>query len=182
MPAPCLSRRLKYSSSVRQSTVRLNRRLKSSCSFRIRSLTGAMDSPSPVISVVTPIMTLLIARGSISTYCSDCPSMSMKPGATICPRASISRLACAPLRFPIRAMRSSLMAMSALKTGLPVPSITRPLRMIRSYAAGAASFTLGATAKGRTMAPKHNAATSNLIDWTSAEYRKSAALIIIANH
>ncbi len=48
-----------------------------------------MEPPSPVTSVVTPCMTLLIARGSMRTFCSDCPSMSMKPGATTSPRASI---------------------------------------------------------------------------------------------
>jgi hypothetical protein len=58
-----------------------------------RSLIGAMEPPSPVTSVVTPIITLLIARGSMRTFCSDCPSMSMKPGATTSPRASIVRFA-----------------------------------------------------------------------------------------
>jgi hypothetical protein len=41
---------------------------------------GTIDSPSPVISLVTPIITLLIARGSrsINRDVSDCASISMK--------------------------------------------------------------------------------------------------------
>ena len=76
-------------------------------------LIGAIDSPSPVISVVTPIMTLLIARGSISRYVSDWPSMSMKPGATTRPCASIGRVAVACESLPILTMRSPLIARSA---------------------------------------------------------------------
>ncbi len=45
-------------------------------------MSGAIDEPSPVISVVIPCVILLAARGSTSTLNSDWPSMSMKPGAT----------------------------------------------------------------------------------------------------
>src|ERR1700677_3420199 len=54
-----------------------------------------MELPSPVISVVIPCESLLNERLSISKDISDCPSMSINPGETICPVASITFLACA---------------------------------------------------------------------------------------
>ncbi len=71
----------------------------------MRSLTGAIDEPSPVTSVVTPCMILLAARLSTSTLNSDWPSMSMKPGETTRLVASIRVRAVAFGRWPIAAMR-----------------------------------------------------------------------------
>src|SRR2546430_3378341 len=53
------------------------------------SFCGAIDPPSPVISVVIPWESLLSERLSRSRETSDWPSMSMKPGATMRPLASI---------------------------------------------------------------------------------------------
>ena len=53
----------------------------------------------------------------------------MNPGLTYMPVASISRLAVAFGIRPMRTIRSPLMAMSARNQSLPVPSITRPLRI-----------------------------------------------------
>src|SRR5438552_14776407 len=47
------------------------------------SFCGAIDPPSPVISVVIPWESLLSERLSRSRETSDWPSMSMKPGATM---------------------------------------------------------------------------------------------------
>jgi hypothetical protein len=76
-------------------------------------LSGAIEPPSPVISVVTPCVILLAARGSTRTLNSDCPSMSMKPGATTRFDASIVVVALRPSSSPIAEMRSPLMPMSA---------------------------------------------------------------------
>ena len=48
----------------------------------VRSFCGAIDPPSPVISVVMPCESLLSERLSIKSEVSDCPSMSINPGAT----------------------------------------------------------------------------------------------------
>src|SRR6266545_4335860 len=61
----------------------------------IFSSIGAIDSPSPVTSVVMPWVILDAARPSTRTLYSDCPSRSMNPGATTRPDASIVRLAAA---------------------------------------------------------------------------------------
>lgn len=63
---------------------------------------------------------------------SDCPSISMKPGATTIPCASIVRLAEALDRNPIAAMRPSRIATSPEYQGEPAPSTMRPLRIMRS--------------------------------------------------
>ena len=65
--------------------------------------------PSPVISVVTPCMIFDAARPSTRTLNSDCPSMSMKPGATTRPVASTVWRAGRPARSPMAAMRSPAM-------------------------------------------------------------------------
>src|SRR5271167_1660980 len=96
-----------------------------------------MEPPSPVISDVMPWESLLRERLSRRRADSDWPSMSMKPGETIWPLASISRLAVALLRLPIAAMRSPWMATWAAYQGLPVPSMMWPLRMMMSYVPGA---------------------------------------------
>ncbi len=92
----------------------------------MRAFTGAMDLPSPVISVVTPCVIFDAARPSTSTKSSDWPSMSMKPGATTRPVTSTRVGAVARLRSPMAAMRSPEMARSARTHGAPVPSTRRP--------------------------------------------------------
>ena len=58
------------------------------------SFTGANVSPSPRIIVVTPCVTMLTTRLSPVSSCTyDCAWMSMTPGATTSPRASIRRFA-----------------------------------------------------------------------------------------
>ena len=59
---------------------------------------------------------------------SDWPSMSMKPGATISPFASMVVRAVASGNRPIATMRPSRMATSPWYHGEPVPSMMRPLR------------------------------------------------------
>src|SRR5215470_1721114 len=58
--------------------------------------------------------------------------MSMKPGATTSPRASIVRVAVACASLPIFTMRSPLIAMSAAYAGRPEPSTTLPPLIKRS--------------------------------------------------
>ena len=58
--------------------------------------------------------------------------MSMKPGATICPEASISRCASRSSQSPTAVMRPLLIATSARRAGVPFPSITCPPRINRS--------------------------------------------------
>src|SRR6202521_4958027 len=74
----------------------------------MRWLTGAIELPSPVISVVIPWVILLAARLSTRTLYSDCPSMSMKPGVITSREASMRRRAravpsCPPTARPRRA-------------------------------------------------------------------------------
>src|SRR5262245_10480888 len=54
--------------------------------------------------------------------------MSMKPGATISPAASMTRAASAPGRSPTSRIRSPSTATSARRAGAPVPSTTVPPR------------------------------------------------------
>ena len=61
----------------------------------MRAFCGAIELPSPVISVVMPCVILLAARLSTSRLYSDCPIMSMKPGATTRRLASMRRRAVA---------------------------------------------------------------------------------------
>jgi hypothetical protein len=93
---------------------------------------GAMDSPSPVISVVIPWKILEGTRGSTSIVSSDCPSMSMNPGATTSPPASITVPAVAFARSPMAAMCPSRTPTSPRYHGEPVPSMMRAFLMIRS--------------------------------------------------
>src|ERR1035441_688985 len=97
-----------------------------------KRILGAIEAPSPVISVVIPCDSLLNARLSISSAISDCPSISTKPGQTTRPEASITRLALAPWNLPIPAIRSPWMAKSPETHGFPAPSIILPFLMITS--------------------------------------------------
>ena len=61
--------------------------------------------------------------------------MSMKPGATTRPRASMNFAEGAPASSPrgaMRAIRSPRMATSPQNQGLPLPSTMRPLAITRS--------------------------------------------------
>ena len=86
----------------------------------------------PTTSVVTPWRTLLSASGFRGRVKSEWVWMSMKPGATICPEASISRCASRPSQSPTAVMRPFFMATSARRAGVPFPSITCPPRINRS--------------------------------------------------
>ena len=66
---------------------------------------------------------------------SDWPSMSMKPGATTLPAASMVRLRGAAERLPMAAILPSRMPRSPEYQGEPVPSMMWPLVMTRSKAA-----------------------------------------------
>src|ERR1035441_5977857 len=70
---------------------------------------------------------------------SDCPSMSMNPGATTMPRASMLRRAGWPSRCPTAAILPARMPMSPAYHGEPVPSMMRPLRITMSYGLAAAA-------------------------------------------
>ena len=94
---------------------------------------GTGVPPSPPIPVVTPISSLLSARGFVCKTSPDASSISIQPGETYLPVASISRLPL-PSILPILTKRPSLIATSARIHGFPAPSSTRPFRMTTSYA------------------------------------------------
>jgi hypothetical protein len=94
-----------------------------------------------VISEVMPCRIFDSARLSASRFISDCPSMSMNPGATMWSRASMRRTAAAFERSPTATMRSPLIPMSARNQGAPVPSTMRPPAMTRSNPDGVSDRT-----------------------------------------
>ena len=98
----------------------------------MRALRGAIELPSPVTSVVMPWVILLAARLSTRTLYSDCPIMSMKPGATTS-RSHRPGGGAAPSvadrRDPV-----AHDADVARYHGAPVPSTTRPPAKSRSQA------------------------------------------------
>src|SRR4051812_39876435 len=75
--------------------------------------------------------------------------MSMNPGATTLPATSIRRLACAPERLPIAAIRPSRMPTSPEYQGEPVPSTMRPCSRTRSN--GASAWRAGARRRKSAM-------------------------------
>jgi hypothetical protein len=96
--------------------------------------TGAKVTPQlPINAVVTPWKVLDFISGSQPICASICVCGSMNPGETILSVASMVRAAATPFKSPIRAMRSPSMATSALKPSAPVPSITVPPLIIRSW-------------------------------------------------
>src|ERR1700733_9849813 len=107
-----------------------------------------MEPPSPVISLVMPCDNLLKERLSISKDSSDCPSISMNPGLTTSPDASMTRLALAPSSVPMAAMRSPRIAISPAYHGFPVPSRMWPWRISTSYGASGMLCCLQATMDG----------------------------------
>ena len=98
----------------------------------IESLSGPAEPPSPLISVVMPWKILDGRLGATSSVSSDWPSMSMKPGATTWPSASMLCRAAALSNRPIAAIRPARMPMSPAYQGEPVPSMMRPWRMTTS--------------------------------------------------
>ena len=88
-----------------------------------------------MISVVTPWRTLLSALGLIGSVKSEWVLMSMKPGATARPAASMVFAAGSSIGEPIAAIRPSLMATSAATPALPLPSNTSPPRIRMSCTA-----------------------------------------------
>ena len=68
--------------------------------------------------------TVLVALGQlvIGKVKSECVLMSMKPGATAMPVASITRWACTPRSWPMASRRAPAMATSACMPGAPLPS------------------------------------------------------------
>src|SRR5580698_297011 len=81
-----------------------------------------------MISVVTPWRTLLSAFGLIGSVKSEWVLMSMKPGATTRPDASMV-LRAALAMCPTATIRPSLMATSPAAPGLPAPSNSIPPRI-----------------------------------------------------
>ncbi len=131
----------------------------------IAGLDGAFVVDSPMISVVTPIVTFETTRPSPSPRKAkrEWLWMSMKPGATTMPEASMRRTAAASERTPggvTATMRSPRIPTSPGYHALPVPSTMRPPSMTTSNRSepgpgppggagrGAAAAVQAATARG----------------------------------
>ena len=96
---------------------------------------GAGENPHiPVTSVVTPWRIFASADGYARRAKSEWACMSMKPGATTRPVASMARPASPPRSGAIAVMRSPVSPTSARRPGLPVPSSTVPPRISQSNA------------------------------------------------
>src|SRR5262249_35643677 len=94
---------------------------------------GAGEKPHmPVTSVVTPCRSLDSAEGTWSREKSEWACMSMKPGVTRCPRASITRPDSPSSSGAMAATRSPRRPTSATWAGAPLPSTTAPPRMSQS--------------------------------------------------
>ncbi len=106
---------------------------------------GAPDEPScPTTIVVMPCRTSDSARGSSHSDPSPCEWISMKPGATARPFASISVV---PRSADARASETILpfvIATSSCRDGPPRPSKTLPLRMMMSAVARERRISAGA--------------------------------------
>ena len=100
-----------------------------------KSETGNVPPPSwPTTAVVIPCNTWLDASGLSPMPRSAWLCMSMKPGATIRPAASMTRSpARADRKGATSAMVSPLSRTSARRAGLPLPSMTVPpeIRIVR---------------------------------------------------
>ena len=94
---------------------------------------GDGEAPQlPQTTVVTPWLAFIAMPGFSISAVSSWVCTSMKPGATIRPAASNSLSPRNVPGSPTAAMRSLLIATSALRRGAPVPSMTTPLRRMRS--------------------------------------------------
>ena len=100
---------------------------------------------------------MLSALPSVTIVLSEWLWMSMKPGATISPAASMTFVAGRPFRFPISVIFPPVMPTSAMRQGLPVPSTSLPPRMRTSNCCGNAASpkeeTEASGAFGRFMPP-----------------------------
>jgi hypothetical protein len=97
-------------------------------------------------------------RGSTSIVSSDWPSISIKPGATTLPPASMVRVRPAPARFPIEAILPARTPMSPEYQGEPVPSMMWPLVMTMSKVCGGSGAEGAARAMAKTMRIANRAA------------------------
>ena len=142
-----------------------NRR-KSSCEWN-----GAYELPStPISSVVMPWRTFGSCCGSARITSPECACMSMKPGQTTCPVASMRRRASMPLVSPRRMRtRSSSTATSPKKPGLPVPSMTKPPPMSRSSieVSRQASFVIGEGSSGARAWPDMPRGYADRSNWST---------------
>lgn len=143
---PCFSRRSKKPLMVVQSSESPYSASARRVSSAAKPIAGAGELPSPSETVVMPCRIVLSARPLTSSGMPAWPCISMKPGDTTRPAASISRAPRSLIR-PTDAMRPPAIATSAYRQGLPVPSTTLPLRMTRSNGVG-----VGCTAAGSTCA------------------------------
>src|SRR5690242_11327399 len=115
---------------------------------------GARDEPSwPTTIVVTPCLTIDSERGSSQSDPSPCEWMSMNPGATAIPRASIST-APSSLRFwPIATMRPASIPRSDSIPWVPSPSKTVPPRVTRAYRRRQGSTSRGEPTRAASVVP-----------------------------
>src|SRR5450830_117036 len=87
----------------------------------------------PTTTVVTPCDNLGNISGMRITLVSSCVCTSMKPGLNTLPAPSITWSACQPSSLPTATMRPAATATSAATGSLPLPSITRALRISVSH-------------------------------------------------
>src|SRR5512136_833374 len=83
-------------------------------------------------AVVIPWSSLESSSGWANTRRSECVCMSMKPGETTWPAASIVRTASPPTRWRIETIRSPWIPTSPRTQGLPDPSTIRPFLITTS--------------------------------------------------
>src|SRR5262245_56994246 len=115
-----------------------------------------------MISVVTPCRTLLSAFGLIGSTKSEWVLMSMKPGVTARPSASMPLLACPDRAGLIAAMRPAASAISARAPGLPLPSMRKPprIRIPQHRTVAALTRQLGGAGRAPSIAPANYVGTS----------------------
>ncbi len=138
-------------SSTASRARRGSRSVRSSIAAGIGS--GAGEWPQlPTTIVVTPWAIALRARGSARTVTSAWLWMSMKPGATTRPVASISVVAVTPGSGPTSTIRSPVIATSVTRGG-PSPPITVPPRISRSITSQACGRPAASAPRPRTARP-----------------------------
>ena len=136
--APCATRGMKFrlsgllsrcrrkSAADRHSHERLEamKELESRSRSSRSGSTGNGAKPQfPPTSVVTPWEIRLSPRGKVGSEKSECVWASMKPGARHRSPASSSRVARAPFKSPMAAMRPSRIPTSPRNQGVPEPSM-----------------------------------------------------------
>ena len=96
-------------------------------------LQGANVTPQlPISAVVTPCQLTGVMSGSQPICASRWVCVSINPGVTIWPVASMTSFA-SPSTWPIAAITPSLIAKSPSTGSAPVPSTKDPPRIIMSY-------------------------------------------------